>query len=308
MDYYFMKHIKQQKMGFTLIELLVVMSIIALLLSILMPALGRAKAEAMITKDQSQLKSLYGGFSFWAPSHNSKWPIPGLQQRLEDPTMMQNVKGRGPEDMTVNDHASMLSMCIMENLFTPDAVIAPTEQSPYVAIITDYDYDSYSVSDWVFWDKEFQNDLDDVSNNSYGIMPVTGKRKDQNWGVSSNNPTGFGVIGNRGPENGNYDLESNAYSNSYLLHGNDKDWKGCVAFGDGHLEVLDTMYPMSSTYLDAAGASVPDNIFNEEELQEIDTSYGNELGQGADVVLTHVKEGEVNDNLKAGGCDSFLYD
>jgi len=299
---------KQQKTGFTLIELLVVMSIIALLLSILMPALGRAKAEAMITKDQSQLKSLYGGFSFWAPSHNSKWPIPGLQQRLEDPSMMRFVKGRGPENMEVNDHASMLSMCVMENLFTPDALIAPTEQSPYVAIITEYDYDVYSVSDWIFWDEDLENNLIVNCNNSYGIMPVTGKRKDQNWGVSSNNPTGFAVIGNRGPENGDYELGDNEYSNSYLLHGNDKDWKGCIAFGDGHLEVLDTMYPMSSTYLDDEGASLPDNIFNEEELQETDTSYGNGLGQGADVVLTHVKFGDINLNGKAGGCNEFLYD
>jgi hypothetical protein len=152
------------------------------------------------------------------------------------------------------------------------------------------------------------NDLESNCNNSYGIMPVTGKRKDQNWGVSSHNPTGFAVIGNRGPMNGDYDLDDNVYSNSYLLHGNDKDWKGCVAFGDGHLEVLDTMYPMSSTYLNTEGDSLPDNIFDEELDQEIDTSYGNELGQGADVVLTHIKAGDVNLNGKAGGCDEFLYD
>jgi hypothetical protein len=65
---------------------------------------------------------------------------------------------------------------------------------------------------------------------------------------------------------------------------------------------------MSSTYLDAGGASLPDNIFDEEMNQEEDTSYGNELGQGADVVLTHVKAGDVNLNGKAGGCDEFLYD
>ena len=108
-----MKHMKQQKTGFTLIELLVVMSIIALLLSILMPALGRAKAEAMITKDQSQLKSLYGGFSFWAPSHNSSWPIPGLQKRLIEPTMNKFVKGRRTKRSIIeNFFAWLIFLCL----------------------------------------------------------------------------------------------------------------------------------------------------------------------------------------------------
>ena len=302
-----MKHIKQQKTGFTLIELLVVMSIIALLLSILMPALGRAKAEAMLTKDSSQVKTIYGGFSFWAPSHNGKYPIPGLQERLEDDSIGGFVKGRGPENLLVNDHASMLSMCIMESLFSPEALVAPTEQSPYIAIMLGYDYDEYDAgSGWTFWDRDFANDLEGECNNSYGIIPITGKRKDQNWGISSHNPTGFALIGNRGPENGDYDL--NEYSNSYLLHGNDQDWKGVVSFGDGHISTLDTLYPMSSTYLNASGNSVADNIFEEAPEQSFDAAYGDGLGQGADIVLTHVKVDEVNDDLKAGGCDEFSYD
>ena len=92
----------------------------------------------------------------------------------------------------------------MENLFTPDALVAPTEQSPYVAVMSNYDYDVYdaSPSGWTFWDPAFENDLEANCYNSYGIIPITGKRKDQNWGVSAHNPTGFALIGNRGPEEG----------------------------------------------------------------------------------------------------------
>jgi len=134
-----MKHNTKRK-GFTLIELLVVMSIIALLLSILMPALGRARAEAMLTKDQTQVKSIFSGFMMWSPSHKGKYPIPGRERRLQ--TNMGGVemlvKGRGPEDMEQNDHAKMLSMCVMQNLFSTDVLFAPTEQGDNVYPMENY--------------------------------------------------------------------------------------------------------------------------------------------------------------------------
>ena len=306
-----MKHRTKQK-GFTLIELLVVMSIIALLLSILMPALGRARAEAILTKDQSQVKSVYAGFSFWAPSHNGNYPIPGLEERLESPINSGNyIKGRGGEDLLRNDHASMLAMCVMQGLFTTDLLVAPNEQSDYVYPMENYDYEAYSVPDWTFWDRDFGNDLTNEDperecHNSYGVIPITGKRKHQNWGVSTHNPTGFAIVGTRGPEGGTY--VDNEYSNSYLLHGIDKDWKGIVSFGDGHTDILETFYPLSSTFIDDIGVSLPDNIFLEDADQAQDNDYGNELGENADIVLTHVKVDDVNATNKGGGCDSFLYD
>ena len=165
-----MKH-KTQKHGFTLIELLVVMSIIALLLSILMPALGRARAEAMLTKDQSQVKAVFSGFSFWAPTHKGNYPIPGLERRGANQQTGEFIKGRGPEDMLANDHASMLSMCIMQNLFTPEVLFAPTEQSEVVYPMEQYDYNQYNagtstvfgVEGWTFWDSEFVNNIDDAA-------------------------------------------------------------------------------------------------------------------------------------------------
>ena len=305
-----MKH-ETNKKGFTLIELLVVMSIIALLLSILMPALGRARAEAMLTKDQSQIKAVYSGFTFWAPSHNGMFPIPGLQQRLpEDPVTGNYIKGRGPEDLSVNDHASMLSMCIMQNLFTPDILIAPTEQSEYVAAMTEYDYDVFDASSTsqpgIFWDVVFANDVtgsDSDCNNSYGIMPLTGKRKHRNWKVGSSS---FALLGDRGPQDG----LSSKFSKSNLLHGISADWKGVIAFGDGHLETLETFYPDSTTYLDSNGESQIDNIFYEDENQPDDAEYGNGQGEFADSILTHVKVGDITDvtSTKAGGVAEFLHD
>jgi prepilin-type N-terminal cleavage/methylation domain-containing protein/prepilin-type processing-associated H-X9-DG protein len=65
----------QLKKGFTLIELLVVISIIALLMSIMMPALSRARESARGVVCKSNLKQLTLAASLWAQD-NDGWSLP----------------------------------------------------------------------------------------------------------------------------------------------------------------------------------------------------------------------------------------
>lgn len=65
-------------LGFTLVELLVVIGIISLLISILMPALGRARAAAQRVQCMSNLRQIQMASIMYC-QENKGWIIPSLQ-------------------------------------------------------------------------------------------------------------------------------------------------------------------------------------------------------------------------------------
>lgn len=76
--------------GFTLVELLVVIGIIALLISILLPSLNRARAKAQEIKCLSNLRQIGVGMAFYIDDNNS-W-LPAVGQHYDEPDI--DAKGR----------------------------------------------------------------------------------------------------------------------------------------------------------------------------------------------------------------------
>lgn len=69
---------RQNQPGFTLIELLVVISIIALLIAILLPALGRARAAAYTTQCLSNMRQMAIATTAYAVDNRQQLPTIGL--------------------------------------------------------------------------------------------------------------------------------------------------------------------------------------------------------------------------------------
>lgn len=97
-----------RRKGFTLIELLVVISIIALLLAILMPALGLVKEKATGAVCLANQRGLIQGYVLYCGDYDDKLPIanirPGYNSWVHPPTLENGtIVSGGGQDVTLED-------------------------------------------------------------------------------------------------------------------------------------------------------------------------------------------------------------